>query len=305
MLKNRTYLNLGCGGRYHSDWINIDVRAVAPDVTSYDLSRGIPLADGSCDVVYHSHLLEHLRHADALPFLIECYRVLKPGGGLRVAVPDLERICSLYLEKLRLALAGDPTARCDYEWMLLELYDQALREQSGGMMLAYLNQDSIPNETFVFHRIGQEGKNLVHALRENSAGTDHLTGGTNGKPISAWLGVCRRLRAPLTILRDAVLTLVLGTDGLRALKTVRFRLSGEAHQWMYDRYSLVQLLLSAGFEHTVLQTADRSSIPNWNDFHLDTLPDGTIIKPDSLFVECVKPSPHSVEGQYAEESYAQ
>lgn len=115
MLSNKIYLNLGCGSRYHPEWLNIDLHAVARGVISHDLSRGVPLRDDSCDVVYHSHLLEHLRRSDALFLLRECYRVLKPGGILRVAVPDLEQICLLYLEKLRLASGGDPSAAHDYD----------------------------------------------------------------------------------------------------------------------------------------------------------------------------------------------
>ncbi len=98
------YLNLGCGNRYHPDWINIDIAPSTPGAIAHDLSRGIPLPDTRCDVVYHSHILEHMRRADALPFMEECYRVLRPGGVLRVAVPDLERICRVYREKLEAAL---------------------------------------------------------------------------------------------------------------------------------------------------------------------------------------------------------
>lgn len=84
------YVNLGCGSRYRPDWTNIDIVSCGPGVIAHDLNKGIPLPDASCDVVYHSNLLEHLQQADALPFLRENYRVLKPGGILRIAVPDLE-----------------------------------------------------------------------------------------------------------------------------------------------------------------------------------------------------------------------
>ena len=101
------YVNLGCGSRCHPAWINIDIAPCVPGVIAHDLSRGIPLPDSSCDVVYHSHLVEHLRPEDARRFMKECYRVLKAGGILRVATPDLERICRLYLEKLEGAFASE------------------------------------------------------------------------------------------------------------------------------------------------------------------------------------------------------
>ena len=54
-------VNLGCGSRYHADWINIDIAAHGPGVIAHDLSKGIPLEENSCDAVYHSAVLEHIR----------------------------------------------------------------------------------------------------------------------------------------------------------------------------------------------------------------------------------------------------
>jgi predicted SAM-dependent methyltransferase len=133
-----TYLNLGCGCRYHPDWINIDIAPQRPEVIQNDLSHGIPLPDASCDVVYHAAVLEHLRRSDAEAFLAECYRVLKPEGIVRVGVPNLEKICQLYLSRLTAALIGEKTADHDYDWIMLELFDQIVREKGGGGMLVYL-----------------------------------------------------------------------------------------------------------------------------------------------------------------------
>jgi len=90
------YLNLGCGNYYHRDWINVDLHSNDPQILSYDLRKGIPLPEESCDVVYHSNIIEHFQRDDALTLLRECFRVLKPGGILRVATPNLEQICKIY-----------------------------------------------------------------------------------------------------------------------------------------------------------------------------------------------------------------
>ena len=82
-------LNLGCGTRFHPAWTNVDVRPVSPHVRICDVQKGLPFSDETFDVVYHSHLLEHLPREAALPFIKECYRVLRRGGIIRVAVPDL------------------------------------------------------------------------------------------------------------------------------------------------------------------------------------------------------------------------
>jgi SAM-dependent methyltransferase len=161
------YLNLGCGRRCHPQWINIDITPSQQDVISHDLSQGIPLADACCDVVYHSHFLEHLRPSAAAHFMGECYRVMKPRGILRVAVPDIERICRKYLEKLEQARKHNGHSD-DYDWILLELLDQSVRELDGGGMVDYLSRSSIPNEEFIYERIGEEGRDIVRLLKEQS-----------------------------------------------------------------------------------------------------------------------------------------
>jgi predicted SAM-dependent methyltransferase len=281
------YLNLGCGSRCHPAWINIDIAPCVPGVIAHDLSRGIPLPDSSCDVVYHSHLVEHLRPEDARRFMKECYRVLKAGGILRVATPDLERICRLYLDKLEGASASDNGSAHDYEWILLEMYDQTVREKNGGMMRHYLEQNPLPNEKFIYERIGEEGREIIRALRSNAVGKPDQS------PRSIWrrLGEFRKHRQSLVNRAiNSILLYLLGRDGLRALEIGRFRLAGEVHHWMYDRYSLSQLMLAASFRDPITQSATTSQIPQWSSFNLDTLPHGTVIKPDSFFMESVKPA---------------
>ena len=55
--------------------------------------------DASVDVVYASHLFEHLSLSSANLFLAESYRCLKPGGVIRVVVPDLYQICKKYINE--------------------------------------------------------------------------------------------------------------------------------------------------------------------------------------------------------------
>lgn len=281
----KSYVNLGCGSRYHPAWTNIDIVPQGPGVIQHDLSRGIPLRGGSCSVVYHAAVLEHMRGTDALAFLLECHRVLQPGGILRVGVPDLEQLCRVYQHTLEAAIAGDEAATRDYDWIMLELYDQVVREQSGGDMLAYLRQDPLLNESFVYARIGNEGRHLVQALRQQTRACTP-TGSTSTKPF------LRRLRKRLSRIPAAakhrLQRWLLGADGMRALEIGRFRLCGEVHHWMYDRYSLARLLEKAGFCDPIVRDPRSSQIPEWNGFYLDTLPDGEVIKPDLFFMEAVK-----------------
>ena len=160
----KALLNLGCGTDYHSAFVNIDLVA-APGVISHDLKHGIPFPDASYDLVYHSTVLSHLRPLDALGLMRECCRVLRPGGVLRVVTEDLEQMCRVYLQKLEAACNGDSASAKDYEWMCLELYDQATRERSGGGMVDYLRQDPLPNEGFVRSRVGEQGRRMLAAVR--------------------------------------------------------------------------------------------------------------------------------------------
>ena len=54
-----------------------------------DLNKPWGFASQTVDIVYASHLFEHLTHRAATLFLTESYRTLKPEGVVRIAVPDL------------------------------------------------------------------------------------------------------------------------------------------------------------------------------------------------------------------------
>ncbi|MCS7337459.1 MAG: class I SAM-dependent methyltransferase [Verrucomicrobiae bacterium] len=66
------------------------------------------------------------------------------------------------------------------------------------------------------------------------------------------------------------------------------RRRGETHQWMYDRISLVALLTKLGFREPRICSFNVSAIPDWNSYGLDSNPDGTPAKKNSLYVEVLK-----------------
>jgi hypothetical protein len=103
----------------------------------------------------------------------------------------------------------------------------------------------------------------------------------------------RRIARRLSFLRDSArrrgIQLLLDKEDRRALAIGRFRLGGEVHQWLYDRFSLGRLLKDTGFTNLKVHTALTSDIPEWQSFHLDVLPDGRITKPDLFFMEATKP----------------
>ena len=57
----------------------------------------IPCAADSAAAVYSSHMIEHLDRSEARAFLAEVMRVLRPGGVVRIAAPDLSRLVTAYI----------------------------------------------------------------------------------------------------------------------------------------------------------------------------------------------------------------
>lgn len=279
-------LNLGCGGRFRDDWVNVNFTSTGPGVIAANLGKGIPFPDGSFDVVYHSHVLEHFKKTAAAEFLNECFRVLRPNGVIRVVVPDLEAIARNYLVALEQAKTGIEGWDHNYEWMLLEMYDQVVRNQPGGEMARYFYKETIPNEQFVIDRCGAEVRNIISEGRKNKIGDQTITQSESAALPSKFRSFFSLLRQP-HLWKGYLLRRLLG-DELEALQIGRFRLSGENHQWMYDSYSLGRLLLASGFKDVAICKASESYIPNWVSYNLDTEADGSVYKPDSFFIEALK-----------------
>ena len=273
-------LNIGCGNIVHSDWINIDIASNSPDVKIHDLRKGLPYSDTCFDACYSSHVLEHLIQDEAKHLLSECFRTLKSGGIIRVVVPDLEAIARTYLALLEEVESGNPLLEANYDWIMLEFYDQVVRSYVGGDMGNYLNNPDLINQEFVVSRMGSEVEAYWHSqVTESQTGfLQKLT----SKNLSWWIQKIRIEIAKLFVF------LIAGQKERLNFEEGLFRSSGEIHRWMYDRFSLGRLLKKAGFINVQVCQADSSLIPNFDHYNLDMV-DGKVRKPDSLFMEAVKP----------------
>jgi len=116
-------LNIGCGISGIEGWVNVDNspsillsrlplgRRIfrTPDwprgVRRADVRKRILFPDSSVSCIYSSHLFEHFSYEESRAVARECFRVLKPGGILRIAVPDLDIMVRDYL-----ADTADPMA---------------------------------------------------------------------------------------------------------------------------------------------------------------------------------------------------
>jgi SAM-dependent methyltransferase len=152
---------LGCGHKVsaHSDVVNIDwsmylrmrenrifqilkplllsaerqrrLDQLPSNIMAYDISRGIPFADNSVDVVFHSNMLEHLDRDVAEVFLVEALRVLKPGGVHRIVVPDFELACANYLASVA-KYESQPQARANHDDSISLVLEQSVRREAEG-----------------------------------------------------------------------------------------------------------------------------------------------------------------------------
>lgn len=108
-------LHLGCGKRHLPGFVHIDAVDYphVDHVASIDNLSFIP--DGSVDLVYNCHVLEHFKRRDVVRVLSEWHRVLKPSGILRVSVPDFAQLCEVYQREKRIDLViGALFGRQDY-----------------------------------------------------------------------------------------------------------------------------------------------------------------------------------------------
>lgn len=249
-------LNLGCGNHFHNSWLNLDIFSRHASVCAVDLRQPWPLPDDWFDMVYHSHVLEHMSMAEGTTFLHRCFAVLKQDGIVRIAVPDLEEIARQYLAALDEARQGAAGAENRRAWMLLELIDQTSRHHSGGAMAEYFKQSPLPEKDFVLSRIGREGEGLLDRMQ--------------GKP------ACH-------------------AEETDPAKVGAFRLAGEVHRWMYDAYSLRKALEDVGFVDVHLVDSTSSAWPNFAGYMLDADAQGITRKPNSFFMEARKPAQSEVK----------
>ena len=87
-------IELGSGNRKMLGWIGIDMTD-SSDITMV-IENKIPFQNDTVDEIYTSHMLEHFYYREMVDVLKECLRILKPGGRIRIAVPDASIYISGY-----------------------------------------------------------------------------------------------------------------------------------------------------------------------------------------------------------------
>lgn len=104
-------LQIGAGTSLASGWLVTDLEPLNLRVVRLDATRRFPFPDAVFDYVHSEHMIEHVPYSDALKMLAECCRVLKPGGRIRIATPDIAVLLDLYYRR------DDPAGRRYVEWI--------------------------------------------------------------------------------------------------------------------------------------------------------------------------------------------
>ena len=191
------------------------IKKINGNIIVHDIRKRLPFDNASFDVVYHSHVLEHLDKSSGKQFISECCRILCDGGTVRIVVPDLELLIQRYIRELTNVRNGG--TRAAYDKSMSDLFDQMVSR--------------IPSA-----------------------------------------------RAKQNLLTRAIECLFVGSTYS----------NGECHQWMYDCWSLGQLLEAEGFSQIKIVDAFTSRIQEWDQWFLDVNQDGSVYKDDSVYIEATK-----------------
>lgn len=265
------------GAVYRREWNNILFTVVpsppnSSGVIPYDIRQPLPYPDNTFDAVFAVRIVEHLSLKEGGKFIKEIFRILKPEGVCRVSTPDLEDICRNYLLRLEQGWAdASPSNVVKYDWAVLELLDQVVRDKSGGLM-----SEAIKNKYYDLD-YGRE--------RYRDVFEEFYAPPTNSKA---------EVQSTALPVKQLLVKMVGRIKRLLSFKDVQPppsvvsqnpRMSREAHLWLYDRLSLSRLLSQQGFVEVAVRDYKSSAIPNWEKYNFNQSEFGDYDIEPSLYVE--------------------
>ena len=110
-IKDLRYLDIGCGPNTHEEFVNVDYLWHPKVDVCWDITKGIPFGSKSMKGIFTEHCLEHFPLRQTSAILKECFRILEPGGVLRIVVPD----GGMYLQRYHEHMVSDCPLRFPYQ----------------------------------------------------------------------------------------------------------------------------------------------------------------------------------------------
>ena len=127
-MANYEKIHLGCGVKHIEGWFHVDALNL-PHVDHVGRVEELDfIPDNTVKLIYACHVLEHFGRKTYMDALREWFRVLAPGGVLRLAVPDFEAAAKLYLsgtlprgiEDVRGLVTGGQRDQYDFHGMIFD-----------------------------------------------------------------------------------------------------------------------------------------------------------------------------------------
>jgi len=282
-------VNLACGSTFVEGrgWINLDFVPSTPEVHKADLLERLPFDNDSVNTVYSSHFLEHIPKVQVAEFLQECFRILKPGGEIRLVLPDFEEMCREYLAQLD---AGEHNKAA---FVVTEIIDQCVRLRVGGELQTTYQQIASNAEKYA------DFVEYVRFRNGETLGFDRIE-----RPVLAEENIIRPSLATRVVpritsfaprvfrrLKLAWFNWLIGQLPCAfRMQNISFASVGERHHWLWDSHQLSQVLRACGYTEIIKCQATSSRISDFPFFPLDLDVQGKPRKgAESMYIEALKP----------------
>jgi predicted SAM-dependent methyltransferase len=269
--------------KFLTEWTNVMFVAVSQppieNVFYIDISREpLEFPDNTFDAINAYHVFEHMTPQEGEKFAREIFRVSKPNAIFRVSVPDLESTCREYLNHLEVA-KREPTEQniYRYQWNVMEIFEQMVREKGGGMMGDALRRGDY-DPSYIDQKFSDVYRPFLERVRRPT-------------------GSAPRSEERVTLLARLLrLTPARIYNGLKR-RYLQYRvgnlwhpmISKERTRWMYDRVSLALLMRRTGFVQIRQKDFKNSDIPHWSKYDLDRSNFADRAIDPSVYVEGRKP----------------
>jgi SAM-dependent methyltransferase len=247
-------------------------------ISHYDIRQPLPFPDNTFDAVYALHIIEHLTPEEGNRFVAEIFRVLKPDGIFRVSTPDLEDGVRAYLARLDECCRQSTQLNIvKYDWAVLELLDQMVRDRSGGLMLETVKHGHY-DAGYAHERYGDVFDEFYRPPSPEGLASQK----------TLWQRICS------TSAQDIPRALYKKIEHMiyrrqQHWKSHRLgddpRQTRESNLWTYDRLSLQLLLEQQRFKKFTVKNFSASDIVGWERYNLDQSNYGDHAIEPSLYVE--------------------